>query len=182
MAGRFLQSPSSATAPLETSECTVEEFRQRMRDRPDTTFAILDACDEPRVLEKVEELGPRRAVSLYRGWAESEYRDIAPYLVQVDESLLEWIVGHLWDDPWGVFVVAHVKLSELRRHLRRFLTVRDPDGAELYFRFYDPRVLATFFAHCTQTEAIEFLGPIRACAASAGPDTLTLFHSRPLVP
>ena len=47
-------------------------------------FAILDACDEPRVPTKAFELGDK-AVSLYRGKAEWSQVTIAPYLVSVKE-------------------------------------------------------------------------------------------------
>lgn len=49
-------------------------------------FAVLDACDEPRVLAKVQQ-SSERGVSLYCGWAEERWAEIAPYLVQVDEAL-----------------------------------------------------------------------------------------------
>ena len=35
-------------------------------------------------------------------------------------------------------------VDELRRHLRRFLLVKDESGRQLYFRYYDPRVLRLY--------------------------------------
>lgn len=122
---------------------------------------MLDACDEPRVPEKVKELGEERALSLYRGSAEGDYWAIAPYLVQIDEALLDWIVANLWQDPWGIFASASVPLGELRKHFRRFLLVKDAEAKELYFRFYDPRVLPVYLAACTPSEAEHFFGPVK---------------------
>jgi hypothetical protein len=55
-------------------------------------------------------------------------------------------------------------LSVVRKHLRGFLLVKAEGGAELYFRFYDPRV---FVPTCTPEEAHTFFGPIRAFLVEA---------------
>ncbi len=123
-------------------------------------FAILDACDTPSVVEKVKELGEARAVSLYRGTAEEEFESIAPYLVVVDTAVFDWITETLWAEPWGVFVRSAATLEQLRTHFRKFLLVEGPDGEEWYFRFYDPRVLATYLETCTERELGEFLGVV----------------------
>jgi len=90
------------------------------------------------------------------GWAEDEYWAIAPYLVQVDDAILQWIIENLWKDPWGIFAVTSVGLEALRKHFRRFLKVLDPNGKELLFRFYDPRVLPDFLSTTTPDEAKTF--------------------------
>ena len=38
--------------------------------------------------------------------------------------------------------------------------VMGPDGKELYFRFYDPRIIRTFLESSTESEVAEFFGPI----------------------
>jgi hypothetical protein len=123
-------------------------------------YAILDACDEPRVLQRVRELGNDRAVSLYRGWAERDYTAIAPYLARIDRATLDWIIANLWKDPWGILLVSGSDLSSLRTHLRRYLLVTRPDGQQVYFRFYDPRVLPVFLLSADPREAAQFFGPI----------------------
>jgi len=127
-------------------------------------YAILDACNEPAVPPKVTELGPERAISLYRGRAEQEQWAIAPYLANVDSLLLDWIAQTLWKKPWGVFAVVEHNLTMLRKHFRRFLTVADPEGEPMYFRYYDPRVLSLFLPTCTREELKTFMGPLKAYA------------------
>jgi hypothetical protein len=127
-------------------------------------FAILDACNQPAVPPKVTELGPERAVSLYRGQAEHEQWAIAPYLAKVDEGLADWIAKNLWTKPWGMFAVAECDLNTLRKHFRRFLMVQDPQGEAMYFRYYDPRILAAFLPSCTAEELKTFFGPMKAYA------------------
>ena len=46
------------------------------------------------------------------------------------------------------------------KHFRKFLIVKTEDGKELYFRFYDPRVLKIFLPTCEKDQMIEFFGPI----------------------
>ncbi len=130
-------------------------------------YALLDACDAPAVPTKAAELGEERAVSLYRGMAEEEWSAFAPYLAQVDVRLLDWIQQTLWSEPWGLFVVSSDPLAVLRSHFRRFLIVDDPDGEEMYFRFYDPRVLQKYLPTCTDQELKQFFGTNEAFLFSA---------------
>ncbi len=125
-------------------------------------WAIVDACDEPGVPTKMDELGEQRAVSLYRGDAKVENADIAPYLAHVDDFFLQWIREELWAKPWGIFVVAPGEIEKLRTHFRKFLTVKDPDGEKMYFRYYDPRILKAFLPACNEEELQKLFGPLEA--------------------
>jgi hypothetical protein len=158
---------------IESKEITVDELRGLLRPGSAPLYAILDACDEPRVPAKVKELGPERAVSLYRGWAERDMWAIAPYLVQVDTQLFQWILDSLWQSPWGLFAVAPTDLATLRTHFRRFLTVQDPKGEQMYFRFYDPRVLPQFLKTCDRNDVREIFGPVESFVAPSGKSTCT---------
>lgn len=145
-------------------------------------WAILDACGEPLVPNKIMELGPDRAVSLYRGQAQHQQWDIAPYLAHADEKLVDWIVENLWKKPWGILGVCEGRdLKSLRKHLRRFLTVLDPESSPMYFRYYDPRILQAFLQACTDEELRTFFGPFQVFAIS-NPDrqgTATFFLRDP---
>jgi hypothetical protein len=155
------------THPWEDTPCAVEmkplpldELRKRLADPDLHIWAVLDACDEPLVPLKVNELGPERAVSLYRGWAERDYWAIAPYLFEVDEPLLDWIIENLWDAPWGFLCItpSELTLSQVRKHFRRFLQVKGPDGNDMMFRFFDPRVLRALLSGGSTQTAGEFFG------------------------
>lgn len=134
----------STQSPAKFTDSSIDDLKQICLDEHLTLYAILDACDEPQVPVKVQELGAERAVSLYRGAAERDYWSFAPYLAIVDQELLNWIVENLWEDPWGIFAVSAAPLNDVRKHFRQFLLVESPDGEQLYFRFYDPRVLPTY--------------------------------------
>jgi hypothetical protein len=130
-------------------------------------YAVIDSCDEPSVPRKVAEIGPARAVSLYRGSAEEQFERVAPYLFKVDEQAFDWIEKKLWGSPWGIFVLAQVPLETLRTHFRHFLKVKKPDGQQYLFRFYDPRVLPAFLKSCNEQELQQFFGPVRVYGAKS---------------
>lgn len=125
-------------------------------------FALLDACDEPLVQKLVADLG-ERVISLYRGAAQLQYWAIAPYVAEVDAGVVDYVSQHLDSGTWGYFLItnASCELQDLRRHFRKFLTVQSPEGEEMYFRFYDPRVLPAFFESSTSDELVSFFGPVQ---------------------
>ena len=79
-------------------------------------FALLDACDEPLIPPKVLSMG-NRAVSLYRGSAEQDYSSIAPYVVEVDQELINWIQENLNGTPWGYFALAEALEALLQKNV-----------------------------------------------------------------
>jgi len=150
---------------ISKSSTTIDDLRRQLDESPGAWYAVVDACGEASVPPRMEELG-ERAVSLYRGTAEEELSAIAPYLAVLDRKLLRWILNEFAAKPWGFFAETSVDLTDLRRHFRHFLTVEDPDGELVYFRFYDPRVLPVFLESCTREEATTFFGPVRRFVVS----------------
>ena len=151
---------------LEIESIPTEELRELASKGNPRMYAILDACDQPEVLEKVAELG-ERAVCLYIGRAGAEWADVAPYLVEVDGELLLWIIDTLWDEPWGILISSSAEFETLRRHFRTFLLVRDSDGKEMVFRYYDPRILSVYLPTCTEDELETVFGPVHKFWAQA---------------
>jgi hypothetical protein len=137
------------------------EVLQTTEDSASQVFAILDACDDPVVLSRVREMGDS-ALMLYQGNAAEDFYAIAPYIVEADEELLHWISENVSMNPWGILLSSPEPIQIVRRHLRKFLFVKSPEGKELYFRFYDPRVIATFLDSCTVEDALTFFGPIQS--------------------
>jgi len=126
-------------------------------------YAILDAARDDSILTKLSTFSVE-AVSLYRGEPEETLATVAPYLVDLgrNTSLTRWLVTAGWGQSWGILLTSPNSIEELRRHFRHFLLVRNPEGNELYFRFYDPRVLRVYLPTCTAPETQQFFGPITA--------------------
>jgi hypothetical protein len=139
-------------------------------------YALLDACDEPAVPNRCQQMTEARAVSLYRGSAAVEFAHVAPYLAHLNSDDIDWILSKLWSAPWGYFVIARSDLATLRTHFRHYLRVKLPDNTKVLFRFYDPRVVHTYLNASDHATTRQFFGPVRALGlAQAGtPDSVQL--------
>ncbi len=140
-------------------------------------FAILDACDAPLVPEKANELGLEKALSLYLGLLDASHWPISPYLFRVDPDVLAWLIANLKQQPWGIFAVPHAPdqtVKTLFAHFRKFVIIRAGDE-QVYFRFYDPRVLPKYLERVPEEKLEEFFGPCGFLASPAGSDKLNWF-------
>ncbi|MEO1510660.1 MAG: DUF4123 domain-containing protein, partial [Planctomycetota bacterium] len=59
----------------------------------------------------------------------------------------------------GIIIRASVSFPAVRNHFRDLTQVIGPDGDRLMFRYYDPRVLASFLPTCDATQLGELFGP-----------------------
>lgn len=125
----------------------------------ESTWAILDATNAITIVRYLREMDVEH-ISLYKGELDDRFWDIAPYLARVDRALLDWMRESYWERAWGIVFSSDASLDELRAHFRKFLRVKDMQGRSLYFRFYDPRVLAAFLPRCLPGELKEFYGPV----------------------
>jgi hypothetical protein len=114
---------------------------------------------------------------LYSGQLPPVLEEVAPYLVQLyaDDGLTRRLIEEGWGQSWGVFLKCDASIHTLRRHLRGFLTVRDPSGKRMVFRYYDPRVLRVYLPTCTADELRTVFGPIE-CFWTEGEDRGTLLQ------
>ena len=61
-----------------------------------------------------------------------------------------------------MIVLAPADLRTMRNHFRKLLTVYDPNGKPLLFRYYDPRVLRVYLPTCNAEELATIFGPINS--------------------
>ena len=80
--------------------------------------------------------------------------------MRVDSDVLDWILKTLLQEPWGIFAVSEADLETLWKRFQNLLTVESPEGEQLYFRYYDPRVLRPFLPTCIFDEINRFFGPV----------------------
>jgi len=142
-------------------------------------YALLDASREPSVLKVILE-SKEEYQSLYEGPQGAQLAHFAPYLVRVPQksALLDTLVQQAWSKSWGVFVTSDTPLKDLRTHFRHFLTVKLPDGTQVYFRYYDPRVLRLFLPTCLPEETTQFFGPVKHFLMEAEASNLALHFTR----
>lgn len=132
----------------------------------DAKYIILDAARMSGELNTARELNPEH-ICLYEGDSERFLGAVAPWLFEFEEDseFAGWLGQHAEADSWGVFLKSSADPNEIYRHLRKFLIVNTEDGRELYFRFYDPRVLRVFLPTCDKEQLIEFFGPVECYIA-----------------
>lgn len=142
-----------------------------------SVYALLDAAREARVVGLLESV-PETSDSLYEGEKARDLAPYAPYLVELpgDSPLAGDLAAQAFGKSYCVFFTAGAPFHEVRKHFRHFLMVETEDGKEVYFRFYDPRVLRVFLPTCTPEEARRFFGPIHSFWVEARePGTLSRF-------
>jgi hypothetical protein len=157
---------SPAAALLETPNCggaanLHDRVLEVLRTQQDPVFGILDSARDPLILAWLLDC-KEEYQSLYEGSEADKMMAVAPYLVALppDSRFLPQLVRAGWGQSWGVYLTCDRPSHEVRKHLRRFLTVETEDGKKLLFRFYDPRVLSVFLPSCTAEECRAFFGPI----------------------
>jgi len=137
-------------------------YQQLFGDHELKTYAVLDGASIPDLLEHLKTDAPDH-FCLYRGELSAELAEAAPYLVELqpDTPFTEWVLSEGWGNHWGIFALSAADLREMRKHFRTFLIVKDPGGKQLYFRYYDPRVLLVFLPTCNAGQRKSLFGPIR---------------------
>ena len=125
---------------------------------------LLDAaCMEDKMYE-AKELNKNHS-SLYKGRSEEDLADVAPYLFELGKGsdFEKWFIENGWGNSWGVLIGSDHTFQEMFSHFRKFLIVKtenEEEEEELYFRFYDPRVLRIFLPTCDEKQLREFFGPV----------------------
>lgn len=125
-------------------------------------FLLVDGARIGSLIGSIKQVYSSQGKSLYLGKSKDELEDVGPFLFQIKESdeLDFWFNKDGWGNSFGIYVNARVSFNELFNHCRKFLIVRTDDKNELYFRFYDPRVLRIFLPTCNSIQLKEFFGPI----------------------
>jgi hypothetical protein len=113
------------------------------------------------LLEKLKDDQPQHAC-LFSGERGEVLASVAPYLVRLEEQtpFTDWVLEQGWGKHWGIFVLSNAELPDMQMHFGRLVIVHDPAGQPMYFRFYDPRVMATYLPTCTPQELAEVFGPV----------------------
>lgn len=141
----------------------IDSLQKQLFSVKGNVFAVIDGAGMPDLLEVLYRFKPQFHC-LYRGELQPDIAEVAPYLVQLEEGseFTTWLLLKGMDKPFGIFLSSSVDLVNVRRHLRRLLTVHTEEGKPMLFRFYDPRVLPNFLSTCTQQELTNLFGSV-AC-------------------
>ncbi|MCK6683739.1 MAG: DUF4123 domain-containing protein [Thermoanaerobaculia bacterium] len=141
----------------------LETVLSSLETAPGDLYGILDAARDPGLFRWIESCREEKQ-SLFDGPAATELEEEAPYLIRFSHgsSALRELVSECWGASCGIFLSSPATFPDVRKHLRRFLRVEFEGEGEVYFRFYDPRILRAFLPSCTSQQASGFFGPVMA--------------------
>ncbi len=123
-------------------------------------YVLIDAAQDQRILPFLAQ-NKTHWRSLYEGDTAYKLASHAPYLAVVPDTG-EWISELLqngWGRSWLVFLSSELDVEAIHT-FAVFFTCKTLEGEQLYFRFYDPRILRAFLPACTPAELVKFFGPI----------------------
>ena len=127
-------------------------------------YAVVDAAADDALWPMLQRCEARTC--LISGDIHPVLASAAPYLVALDdhEPLLEAWQQHGAGRHWGILCESDLPLAELRKQLRRFFQAKLPDGTIAQFRFYDPRVFATYLPSAPPGQQAQWFAGVRQFA------------------
>lgn len=113
------------------------------------TYAILDAARVTNLPEMLETSGLDHRC-LFKGKAEDELKNVAPWLVRLEEGntftrnmfTLSKAPWHLWGSESGIYLRSRGTLDDVWKHFRKLTKVQDENQKWYYFRFWERQILA----------------------------------------
>jgi len=129
-------------------------------------YFLADAARMHGEIHHAKELNPEHTC-LYEGDSERFLSAVAPWLFSLERggAFAKWLSNHGHARSWGVILHFAEDSLQLYKHLRRHLIVQAEDGTDMYFRYYDPRVLRNYIPSCKSGALHDLFGPIRTFAA-----------------
>lgn len=127
-------------------------------------FAVVDGAADDALWPLLQRCDDR--VCLISGDVHPVLAPAAPYLVALNDN--EPLLG-AWQERgagrhWGILLEAELPLADLRKHLRQFFQAKLPDGTIAQFRFYDPRVFASYLPSAPSGQQAQWFAGIRQFA------------------
>ena len=147
-------------------------------DAGDGWFAVVDAAQDPRLYGLIK--SARSNACLFSGKLSYDLAAASPHVVRLrpEEPLLEaWRTAGAGKN-WGIMCRSVQSLDYLRKHFRKFLQAKLPDGMIAMFRFYDPRVFNTYIRAAMPEERKPWFDGIGVIAVEGAPGKVHNYHMR----
>lgn len=109
-------------------------------------FSSVSAVDPLRVWR--QQGGTRLPRPLWQDTPYAGWLEVMPYLVEAPTSspFLDW-AGEVDVEDWGWLAISSSDPERIFQHLRSLTQVRMPEGAQVFFRFWDGRHLLPILTH-----------------------------------
>ena len=131
------------------TEEEIKHYGSNNKVPPLKTYAILDAAKMPNLLTSMLEGSDLKYQSLFQGKSQEELKEVAPYLVELEEDNAftrklftgpDGING-LWEKELGIYIRSRASFDEIRKHFRKFTRIQDENNKWFYFRFWEGSAL-----------------------------------------
>ncbi|QQZ42376.1 DUF4123 domain-containing protein [Pseudomonas sp. SK3(2021)] len=101
---------------------------------------ISNASDAGPLKDFYQTQGASGLTPIWNGTPYADWQPVMPYLAELKPNapFLDWIASTDADD-WGWLAVSSCEPDVVFEHLRSLTQVKMPDGAEVFFRFWDGR-------------------------------------------
>lgn len=97
---------------------------------------------------------------LYRSTLHQAALEVSPCIIQPSEASRLWEAEHSWRSA-GVVMESNADIQTVADHMRTLISVRLPEQAFAYLRFYSPGQIGALFSTFTPEESARFSGPVR---------------------
>ncbi|AZC58100.1 DUF4123 domain-containing protein [Pseudomonas chlororaphis] len=103
-------------------------------------LVISNASDADPLKDFYQTQGASGLTPIWSGTPYADWQPVMPYLIELkpNAAFLDWIASTDADD-WGWLAVSSSEADVVFEHLRSLTQVKMPDGAEVFFRFWDGR-------------------------------------------
>lgn len=127
-------------------------------------YAILDGARDEQI-EPLVRSSDLPHECLYLEPLTDDLRAAAPHLIELPphSSFTQQLLNMAWGQSWGIFLITYppVSLTAVRHNFRKINIVENPSGQQVFFRYYDPRVLRTYLPTCSFDEVRTVFGPVK---------------------
>jgi hypothetical protein len=161
--------PLRHLAPLE-----LMEFIQQIRS---PCYIVTEAARDEAILEFIQS-NSQISHCLYSGNTQIRLARYAPYLFRADlgDPAIRRFINDGWGESWYILLSSRSHVQQIVTQLRKSLIVSSESGKDLYFRFYDPRVLRSYLPLCTQDDLSKLMGESIETLFCETHDAMSLFR------
>ncbi|MCF4998719.1 DUF4123 domain-containing protein [Pseudomonas syringae] len=126
-------------------------------------YLVLDRIQIEGLTDRLFELtGGATVHSLYQRTAYKALENVGPVLIGVTpESPLAQVFSQQWSATAGIWLESAAEPEQVVAHLRGLIHARAEGVTTVLFRFYDPRIAASWLADLPSHERDRLMGPVR---------------------
>lgn len=141
------------------NEATRKALYRLLSERSGTLYALYDAAADNGLLADLQRDGVIHEC-LYSGTKEVTLRNVAPYLIPCAQFGLDAaaFIEQVWRRGVSMLVDSDAGCEALKIQLKKNSFVKNGEGVECYFRYYDARAFARFVRMANNEQLSQFVG------------------------